>query len=204
MFDYFKKNSSWILGSIAILISVCIPLVTIIIEHKMGQEKTTETYYFANSFNASQENVLAAKEADCWIRSLSSNRSDAFRCMSENYIYDPCFIDPFNQDIVVCPGNSIGDDEYFKAKIEKVAYDQPINQEKGFPWFIRLYNGRDCRFITGATIEIADKRMDYLCDGSDETDNFLLLPITKDNELLKINCMSKDKIGECDIKEAWY
>lgn len=57
---------------------------------------TNVVKYSANAIHATK-----IVKGSCWTSSIASPRADAFRCMSDNEIYDPCFkIDPTS---VGCP-----------------------------------------------------------------------------------------------------
>lgn len=191
-------NYQWIIG---ILIAVLIPVIIFYLQRPSVDLKT-ETFYFAEQYNSSQD-INKLPDINCWTHSASTNRSDAYRCMDSNYIYDPCFEPPFNHEIVICPNKPDNSDSlYFKIDSNGL----PIEKDFDFdshPWFIKLYNGEDCRFVTGASPLIGGMRMDYTCN-MDETNNFLLLPITQVGNLMKIKCYIDNKIQECDIKEVWY
>ncbi len=47
--------------------------------------------------------VATTVTGSCWEHSLPSDRPDAWRCMSKNEIYDPCFAESPNGNKVACP-----------------------------------------------------------------------------------------------------
>jgi hypothetical protein len=55
------------------------------------------------TFNPATMKVTSTVTGSCWTGSIASLRSDAFRCMADNSIHDPCFKAAGNS--VVCPTN---------------------------------------------------------------------------------------------------
>jgi len=193
---YITIHHRWIIG---ILVALLIPLLIYALLKYDNERPKTEAYYFVPSDNDIQ---ISSKKADCWTASISSIRSDAYRCSVDNGIHDPCFIDPFHEseDAVICPSNPYDKDAYIGlAKIEKRNELNDKNYES-YPWYIELQDGSGCHFMTGATTTMADMRMDYGCD----SDSFLLLPIERTDQVMTIGCYKNNRIEKCQIKEAWY
>jgi hypothetical protein len=42
------------------------------------------------------------RTGSCWSTSNVLNRVDAWRCIADNFIYDPCFSFPGNSQAVIC------------------------------------------------------------------------------------------------------
>lgn len=108
------------------------------------------------------------KEGSCWTNSLSAQRKDAWRCIIDTIISDPCFIIEGNENLV-CNPNPITGEKGFLLKLteplpEITATD---NFGKGWGWLIELEDRISCGFLTGATGVTDGKRINYGCsDGS--------------------------------------
>ncbi len=198
MREYVAKNHRWIIGT---LIAVVIPLVIYSLQKSDTEKFETKTYYYTNSNNGSNTSDL--KKADCWITSLSSNRSDAFRCSVGNGIYDPCFEDPIgDESIISCPSEPYEEDPMMFKMISRPHFDKETEKTDAVPWYIILKNKQTCRFITGATTTIANRRLDYGCN--EGTYDSLYLPLKENDEELQIGCTVGNRMEFCSIQEAWY
>ena len=105
------------------------------------------------------------KEGYCWINSLSAQRKDAWRCMTDNIISDPCFTIQGDENLV-CDSNPITGDRGFLLKLTKPLPETTTtdNFGEGWGWLIELEDGTICRFLTGATAVVNAKRINYDCD----------------------------------------
>ncbi len=97
----------------------------------------------------------------CWTESIASARSDAWRCMVGNRIFDPCFTNP-SHSRVACA------DDAFSRSVTLVVLDRPLprrgpNQSPPLPWALRLANGTRCQVATGATGIVGGMRLNYAC-----------------------------------------
>ena len=199
MYKYILAHHRWIIG---IIVAVAIPFVI----YFLNLPYKTTTYYFATEYSGKSQDKINLSQIDCWVHSLSSNRPDAFRCMINDVIKDPCFMDPNDPTIVVCPLNPYGENEYFKVDPTKEIFRQGISAENSidrYPWFIKLFDNTECTFYTGVSGGIAGMRIDYGCGGKNNIES-LLLPLSQEGSLLKIDCYNGKLITTCDIKEAWY
>lgn len=193
---YFSRNHQWIIG---ILIAIIIPLVIYALQKNDSINLETKAYYFVN-YQQRTYDAQKLKAASCWTSSISSNRSDAFRCSVGNYIYDPCFAG--SSDIISCPSDPISKTlTLFRLESEPPNYNRNEKTE-AIPWFIVLQNKQRCEFYTGATDFIADRRIDYGCNKGKY--DFLQLPIIKEGKEWKLGCHVGDRIEFCSIKETWY
>lgn len=186
------------------LVAIFVVVIGGLLLAQLNSDHETKKYYF--TVNNRSDNNSKLETVNCWVNSLSSVRPDAFRCMGNNYIYDPCFTDN-NENIVSCPNNPADSKTLFYAVFDKSEdtilenrYLKP-NTANNYPWYIKLYDGSECSFYTGATDLVAGMRVDYGCENQEE---FLLLPIIEAGSLYKISCFKDNKIQQCDVKEAWY
>lgn len=194
--NYLSKNYRWIIGT---MVAIIIPILIYSLERSDSLPVETKTFYYAD-LNGTSESLL---EANCWTGSLSSGRTDAYRCMVDSSIYDPCFEDSVDlSSVVSCPRKPYEKKtQRFKMKSKpEDNNDTFLRPDKNVPWYIILSDKRECRFITGATGRIADHRIDYEC-GDGES---LLLPVQEKKGILQIGCTNQERIEICQIMEAWY
>jgi len=111
---------------------------------------------------------------DCGMgESQALDRSDAWRCMVGNVIYDPCFSTAPHAAWVIC-GAQPGKPEGIKVTLAKPLPTHAPARDKQ-PWIITLGDGTSCGFVTGATFGIGDQRANYGCT---KTDWIVGLPTT--------------------------
>ncbi len=114
--------------------------------------------------------VAHRASGDCWSTSLATVRRDAWRCMSGNTIYDPCFSPKSGAKMVVCPT------DVFNHKLIVLTLAKPLPKLDSVdptakqlrppdlePWFLRLSDGTNCWFVVGATFSIGEHRANYEC-----------------------------------------
>lgn len=114
--------------------------------------------------------VQSDVEGECMGNSLASpSRSDAWRCMSDNQILDPCFLQVMGDGAVLAclqaPWN---------LDVTRITLAAPVPYgDAGFdlgtaaPWAMELANGEQCTALTGATFGLVGLRANYGCtDGA--------------------------------------
>ena len=99
----------------------------------------------------------------CWESSLGSIRSDAFRCMTGNDIYDPCFASPYAPGQVACGYPSLTSVTIIKlTRALPQAGTVPSGKQPN-PWLVVLQNGQRCWVNTGAGIEVGGMTQTFAC-----------------------------------------
>lgn len=96
---------------------------------------------------------------NCWTSSIASQRSDAFRCMVDDEIFDPCF--QIDADSVACP------DIAALNTGEIVALTKPLPPAQSPPaspqaWAMVLESGAHCNRATGTV----DPDFPFYCSGA--------------------------------------
>jgi len=102
----------------------------------------------------------------CTSFSYVTDRPDAYRCMVNNQILDPCFAPPAaNPEIVAC----VSDPRVRYADVLRLAAPLPVAQGtvskagQGQPWGFDLVTAEQCGFESGATTSVGDLRLNYGC-----------------------------------------
>ena len=99
--------------------------------------------------------VVEKLKGTCWTNALTTDRKDAWRCMTaQATIYEPCFSVASNHSLVACV------DSPFTKHVALMTLKQPIKLESNpftkmlqpsqEPWALRLTTGEPCSFETGA------------------------------------------------------
>jgi hypothetical protein len=110
---------------------------------------------------------LTPQAGECLAGSNMVMRSDAWRCTIGNYLHDPCFSDPLGgTSVVACPKSPFSRDvTVIKAPSLPVDYANESQGTNGLPWAIKLADGKECLFLSGTGVMVADMRGNYSCDG---------------------------------------
>ena len=103
------------------------------------------------------------RAGSCWSASDVLNRVDAWRCMADNSIYDPCFSIPGNSQAVICDTSPLSDRTGFNLNLtESLPARGTVSPVKS-AWAFELAGGTNCIFIGGATAAFEGKRVNYNC-----------------------------------------
>ncbi len=90
------------------------------------------------------------REGSCWTNSIAvPARHDAYRCMVENGIHDPCFIVPPNHDRLVCDADPALRTDGFLLKLIKPLPETSHAARRREPWILKLADGSICEAMTG-------------------------------------------------------
>jgi hypothetical protein len=131
-----------------------------------GQRTHTHIYRAFKANGAPAIHVTKKVKGSCFSGSLAIQRNDAWRCMSANFIYDPCFSSPKAKGIVLCPvaaWKRSGIEIKLTKPLPKKLADKGKPSTKGMPWAIETSSGAKCRFATGATWTFHNMRANYSC-----------------------------------------
>ncbi len=204
---YFKTHYQWIIGTLVAIIAILVGIIIVPWGVNLNQKaedaresqrlKTTAAYYYLPH---SKVKLAEVKDnAKCW-ESIASTRSDAYRCILDNLIYDPCFY-AADWGIVDCPQNP---KDHQVLTVPKLDGNKANSKKKlpQVPWYVVLEDGTKCNFYTGLTEVVVDGRVDYGCSNK----RWLSLPIDNKNEVLTIKCYTPNynRLEICKIREAWY
>lgn len=147
--------------------------------------------------------ATAPVAGSCWTASIAlPTRSDAWRCMTSNSIYDPCFADPRNESLVLCvpaPWTHLATAVHLSAPLTT---NSPASATPGSPpWALLLGNGDRCETETGAAGTIAGMRESYGCTHGEGLDT-----INERNHLWTMYYATNNSstIKSVPIAEAWY
>jgi hypothetical protein len=98
----------------------------------------------------------------CWTTSVADPVAGAFRCLSGNRIYDPCFAPPHPAqplEVACVPA------PWARAEVLRVTGALPTGRplDGGRPWALRLANGARCVAATGTVPEAAGVELGFHC-----------------------------------------
>lgn len=139
------------------------------------------------------------------VSAASSSRPDAWRCMIDNAIHDPCFQNVMGDpNVLACP------DAPWTANVSLLTLTSPLPAEKrgqlvwkdNLPWALELANGQRCSLFTGATAPIAGMRINYGCSGG-----FIVVgDIDRSQPVWRVFFQGEKSIAlePVDVAVAWY
>jgi hypothetical protein len=118
---------------------------------------------FTSEGDVAPKYTTSTRGGDCWTTSSVAARPDAWRCMTGNRIYDPCFESPV-YDLAVCPGAPW---EERVVVLDPVTFEgPPSDYAYSLPWAVRLTSGKGCVFVSGATVLVRGRPLRYVCGRS--------------------------------------
>lgn len=149
-----------------ILLLLLISLITSPITYAAEFIQATKVISSQYQLPANAQTIIG----NCWTNSIASNQPNAFRCMVDNTIYDPCFTTEV-KDKLVC---NVDPNDARTAVILQLNKPLPppvvTKTKKAQPWLIQLADGTLCRPYTGTTPFTGKFAIPYYCD------NFTKLP----------------------------
>jgi len=105
---------------------------------------------------------------NCFISSVAEPyRKDAFRCMVQNGIYDPCFT--LSKDgYVFCPVDPVKNNPVLiKLTSALPAPSAVVTTKANWAWFLKLEDGTYCSPFTGTLPPLKDEMAYYGCSGGE-------------------------------------
>ncbi len=160
------------------------------------------------AFTASGAPAIKVKKTvngSCFSGSSAINRNDAWRCMSGNFLYDPCFSSGKAHGFVLCPA-AAWKRSGIKLKLTKSLPNKLRDKNKpstsGMPWAILTTSGLRCAIDTGATGTFHHLRANYSCRGG----KWLYGSPDRKHEPWTIQAGSAHpkKLQKLAIKTAWF
>jgi hypothetical protein len=139
--------------ALAVLLSVSAPT-------SAGAATTVERYTpFTPSGEVKPKLRTSRRSGDCFTSSYAAPRSDTWRCISNSFIYDPCFESPLHSNKVVCVRSP-----WARRAVILTARLDPSDrvQVRRHPWAL-VVRRQHCLFAQGATTTFKGKRLNYMC-----------------------------------------
>jgi hypothetical protein len=147
------------------------PAATIIMPHAVSPGQTVPPTLMPGPTSGSTlviifhpDGVPTQKRAgSCWSVSDVLSRADAWRCMADNEIYDPCFGIPGNSQAVICATSPLSDSPGFVLNLTGSFPARGTVPPISSVWAFELADGTNCTFLGGATAAFEGKRINYSC-----------------------------------------
>ncbi len=151
-----------IFNVLLLLVPVLMPLAAAAAGAGPGPEKKTEVTLFQPRLP-----VGPSRSGECWTDSIAVSRSDVWRCMVGNEIYDPCFSSAGLNNAVICDANPAQGSAGFVLKLTK-PLPKPSFQASPptRPWLVKLADNTTCEIQTGTIAFVAGLEIPYGCSDS--------------------------------------
>ena len=158
-----------ILGVLAATVLVAVAATAVALAATQTQ---TSIYSPFTASGESATHVKSTVRGHCFTGSLAVNHQDAWRCLSGNLIYDPCFSSAGAAGIVLCPASGPWGSSAIEIKLTEKLPSNLGNKGKpstsGLPWALMTVAGWKCKLATGATSVVDGKRQNYFCTGTED------------------------------------
>jgi hypothetical protein len=134
----------------------------------------------------------------CWERSLSDPwRDDTWRCISDRFIYDPCF--NYSSAYVLCAADP------WATQVTRMDLTSPLNyrlnelRKSGPPfWAMTLATGVECVLLPGANGVVAGQRVNYSCQ-----DGYTVTSVDASSGTAQVQSPDTSTFGTVGILVAW-
>ncbi len=127
---------------------------------------TTVVYHAFTTSGQPAIHVSKSVKGHCFSGSSETNRNDAWRCLTGNFLYDPCFSSSKAAGIVLCP------DRAWKHAGIEIKLTKALSHgnkhkpsTKGLPWAMQTTSGLKCVFQGMGPLISQTNFADYACQG---------------------------------------
>ena len=146
--------------------------------------------------------IADKKSGECWQQSQLIKREDAWRCIAEGHVYDPCFVRRFGTHLeAVCvesPWSSKGVQLSVTTPLNNNQHET-LDMSRTFPWAVELTNGQRCQAIESSA-QYDGLTVHYRCDENKE----LIGDLQRCNSAWKILQHTSNGIETVTIARAWF
>ena len=157
---------------IALVLAACQPATYIPPAATLTPEPPTVTPAFTPNPTSGSTQVIVfhpegvpsqERTGSCSSASDVLNRGDAWRCIADTSIYDPCFSIPGNGQAVICDTSPLSDSPGFKLDLTGSLPARGTVSPVKSAWAFELADGTNCIFVGGATASFDGQRINYSC-----------------------------------------
>ena len=146
--------------------------------------------------------IVEKKFGECWQQSHLNKREDAWRCIAEKVVYDPCFVQRFGSHL-----NAICIASPWSKKALQITVAEPLDNgqhamldmSKTYPWALELTNGETCKAIESTDV-FDGLPVRYRCSNHSE----LIGHVQRCNASWKMLQHSDKGVTTIDISKAWF
>lgn len=139
---------------------------------------------------------------ECWQQSQRIKREDAWRCVAEKKVYDPCFVKPYgSQKIALCPQSPWEAEsvEINMATSVDSSQNAALDMSEAFPWAVELTTGERCLAVNAGE-EYDGLQVHYRCNSS----TILIGRVQRCSSLWKILQKNAHGVSTASVEKAWF
>jgi hypothetical protein len=157
---------------------------------------------FGEVVDQSSPIVKKIVSGECFAPSQLIVREDAWRCMAENKVYDPCFVKWVGKKTeAVCPQSPWMSDS---VQIEVTAplnneHHKSLDMSQNFPWAVELANGEHCQAVESKE-EFDSMPIRYRCSNQ----NVLIGYLQRCKPVWSMLEKTPDGVITADFSRAWF
>lgn len=146
--------------------------------------------------------VVAQKAGTCARQSELIKREDAWSCVAEGKVYDPCFVQPYGTHReAICP-ESPWSQQGIKITVAAPLDNRRheiLDMSRTLPWAIELSTGEKCKAVE-SNRQYDGLPVHYQCEGNTE----LIGHVQRCNEPWKMLQHAANGVDTVDIAKAWF
>ncbi len=146
--------------------------------------------------------IVAKKTGECGQQSHLIKREDAWRCVAEGKVYDPCFVQPFGSYVeAVClesPWSNQAVQITVGAPLDNKQHET-LDMSRTFPWALELSHGEKCQAIESSE-QYDGLPVHYHCEGNTE----LIGHVQRCNSMWKMLQHAPSGVEAVPIERAWF
>lgn len=126
-------------------------VIVLLILWSFGSVAADTELKFYRPFAEGVQVVIKKKiSGECWQQSQRIKREDAWRCMAETKVYDPCFIKPYgSRKEAICPSSPWGMNGV-QINLSSPADNSQhvaLDMSEAYPWAVELMSGEKCQAV---------------------------------------------------------
>jgi hypothetical protein len=157
-----------------------------------------------HAFTASGQpafHVSKTQNGKCFASSSETNRNDAWRCLTGNFLHDPCFSSSAAPGIVLCPDHPWGSSG-IEIRLTKALSGGHTKKPstKGLPWAMQTTSGLKCVFQGMGPFVSHTVFADYACQGG----TWLWNKPNRGSQPWTIKAGGKMPSLTVQVKKAWF
>ena len=165
---------------------------------------TELTHYrpLIESTNYSAVVIATKKTGECRLQSQLIKREDAWQCVAEGKVYDPCFVELYGSHLeAVCP-----ESPWLKNAVQIIVsapldnkQHESLDMSRTFPWAVELTSGEKCQAVA-TTAQYDGLPVRYHCEGNSE----LIGHVQRCDSMWKMLQHASGGVDTVQISRAWF
>ncbi|MBA3536217.1 MAG: hypothetical protein H0T84_06370 [Tatlockia sp.] len=162
----------------------------------------TELKFYRPFVNENQLVIKKTSSGECWHQSQRIKREDAWRCIAEGRVFDPCFIKPHGpRKEAICP------DSPWTTSAVLINLSAPadnghhiaLDMSETYPWAVELTSGEKCQAVDEGQV-YDGLQVHYQCNSP----TFLIGRVQRCDAKWSILQRTATGISTVGLSKAWF